>query len=146
MGGERMKKVLRNAIVIALLAILSVTIVYAVYKTTHTHYPSWTVESAIEVQYPIGTAVSTGSSINWGVVYVGTNSRDYRVISRSDVSISVDISLERAPSNYALTHNVTAPFTLAHNGDFIDIRFYLIVNSTYGQSNNNCTIQFTITG
>jgi hypothetical protein len=141
-----MKKVLRNLIVIALLTILSAAIVYAVYTTLHTHYPSWTVESAIEVQYPIGTAVSTGSSADWGTVYVGTNTRDYRVISRSDVSISVDISLERAPSNYVLTHNVTAPFTLVHNGDFIDIRFTLIVPSTYGSSTDNGTITFTIRG
>lgn len=141
-----MKKILRNLIVIALLTILSVAIVYAVYVYVHTNYPSWTVAEAIEVQYPIGTAVSRGSSPNWGTVYVGTNTRDYRVINRSNGPISVDISRESVPSNYALTHNITSPFSLVNNGDFIDIRFILTVPVAYGASTNNGTITFTVTG
>jgi hypothetical protein len=141
-----MKKSLRNLMVVALLTVLSVVVVYAAYTYIHTHYPSWNVASAaIEVQFPIGTGISAGSFPDWGTVYVGSNTRDYRVINRSSGSINVTIS-EAAPSNYGLIHNVTSPFTLVNNGDFIDIRFTLTVPAAYGASTNNGTITFTATG
>jgi len=142
-----MKKGLRNLIVIAFITILTATIVYAAtWNYVFKHTPSWSVGTAIEVQYPVGTPISAGSSPSWGTVYAGANARNYRVINRSTGAIKVDISKELAPTGYALTHNVTSPFNLTNNGDFKDIQFVLTVPEAYGPTTNNCTIEFTVTG